>query len=411
MLYSITALVVLFVLWASLFRIEEITRGAGQVVPSSEVQVIQSLEGGILSELLVNEGDRVEKDQVLARIKNMQFSSQERGAEARAAALHARKIRLEAEAKGAEFIIPEEIRTIAPEVAASEEALYHSRMAELANALSILENKNSKAKADLAQAEAETTRLGEAKSLLEQQLAIVSRLVEKGAVSKLEDLRLRVQINNIAGQLNSNQEQIVGLKAEVESTEHEIANKSDQMRSEAYNDLAETEASLAELRQNLVSMDDRVSRTELRAPVAGIVNNITLKTIGGVIEPAHKFMEIVPVDDELKIIARVLPQDIAFLKLEQPVKVRISAYDSQRYGTLEGKLMRIGAGSIQDEKGNPYFEIEVRTDKNILGTVEHSLPVTPGMVAETDIITGKRTIMTYLLKPAMRLKDRALSER
>jgi len=171
------------------------------------------------------------------------------------------------------------------------------------------------------------------------------------------------------------------------------------------------ETDIAQLQESLKSIGDRVYRTELRAPVDGVVNNIALKTIGGVIEPAHKLVEIVPLDDELKIIARVLPSDIAFIKTGQPVKVKISAYDSQRYGSLDGSLVRIGANSVTDREGNVFFEIEVRTDKNYLGTVENPLPITPGMVADTEIITGRRSIMEYLMKPVLRMKDRALRER
>lgn len=158
-------------------------------------------------------------------------------------------------------------------------------------------------------------------------------------------------------------------------------------------------------------MGDRVYRTELRAPVDGIVNNVAIKTIGGVVEPAQRLVEIVPVDDELKIAARVRPSDIAFLDVGQDVKVKISAYDPQRYGSLPGKLMRVGANSVTDNDGNVFFEIEVRTDKNYMGTADNPLPITPGMVAETEIITGKKTIMDYILKPILRARDRALTER
>ena len=158
-------------------------------------------------------------------------------------------------------------------------------------------------------------------------------------------------------------------------------------------------------------MGDRVNRTEIRSPVDGIVNNIAIKTIGGVIQPAQKLIEIVPIDSKLKIVARVLPSDIAFLKPGQPVRVKISAYDPQRYGALDGHLVRIGANSVTDAKGNIFFEIEVRTDKNHLGSDENPLPVTPGMVATTEVVTGRRTIMEYLMRPVLRFRDRAFRER
>jgi adhesin transport system membrane fusion protein len=184
----------------------------------------------------------------------------------------------------------------------------------------------------------------------------------------------------------------------------------DRFRSQALTELSDVKTQSALLGENLKSIGDRVSRTELRAPVDGIVNNIAVRTVGGVIEPAQKLIEIVPVDSELKIIAKISPNNIAFLRVGQPAKVKISAYNPQRYGSLEGKLTRIGASSVTDREGNVFFEIEVRTDKNHLGTEESPLPVTPGMVADAEIITGKRTIMEYILKPFLQARDRALRE-
>ena len=175
-------------------------------------------------------------------------------------------------------------------------------------------------------------------------------------------------------------------------------------------ELSDVKTQNAQLGESLKSIGDRVSRTELRAPVDGVVNNIAVRTIGGVIEPAQKLIEIVPVDSELKIIAKVSPNNIAFLRVGQKVKVKITAYDAQRYGSLEGELVRIGASSVTDREGNVFFEIEVRTDKNYLGTAEAPLPVTPGMVADTEVVTGKRTIMEYVLKPFLQARDRALRE-
>jgi adhesin transport system membrane fusion protein len=171
------------------------------------------------------------------------------------------------------------------------------------------------------------------------------------------------------------------------------------------------ESQISQLTESLTAIGDRVSRTEIRSPVKGTVNKITLKTVGGVIEPAMKLVEIVPLDDDLKIVAKVTPQEIAFLRPGQDVNIKISAYDPQRYGSLKGKLVRLGANSVTDNDGNIFFEIEVHAHKNYLGTAENPLPITPGMVAETEIITGKRTIFSYLMKPVMRAKDKALTER
>jgi adhesin transport system membrane fusion protein len=411
MLFSITGLIILFVFWASVSRIEEITRGNGQVVPSQEIQTVQSLEGGILSELLVVEGDRVAKDQVLLRISDVLFASEERGVEARFAGLRAKKLRLEAESQGKEFVIPGELSEQIPKITGNEKALYDSRQQELSNALSMLDDKISGAKAEINETYADLKRMRDGSALLKQELEITQKMVAQKAVPKLEEIRLQRELSDISGQLRADNQKLVGLKAELSAAEKEKEDQNDKFRSQALGELSDVETEIAQLEENLKSIGDRVYRTELRAPVDGIVNKISLKTIGGVVEPAHKLVEIVPTDDELKIIAKVRPSDIAFLDIGQDVKVKISAYDPQRYGSLEGKLVRIGANSVKDNEGNIFFEIEVRTEKNYMGSSSNPLPITPGMVAETEVITGKRTIMEYLMKPILRAKDRALTER
>lgn len=410
MLWSIVVMIALFIFWASFARIEELTRGQGQVVPTQEIQTVQSLEGGLLQELLVGQGDRVTKGQVLMRLSDVMFSSEERGAEAKADSLKLKIARLEAEAGGKEFAVPGELVKKVPDIAQNELALYRSRQQELKNAISILEDKLRTVKADIDGAQAQINRLSSSRNSLQQELSITRDMVAKKAVSKLEQLRLEREVNDIGGQINAQQERISGLKADLSATEKQKNDQMDRFRSQALTELSDVKTQIAQLGESLRSIGDRVSRTELRAPVGGVVNNIAVRTIGGVIEPAQKLIEIVPVDSELKIIARVSPNNIAFLRVDQPAKVKITAYDPQRYGGLEGRLVRIGASSVTDRDGNVFFEIEVRTDKNHLGTAEAPLPVTPGMVADVEVVTGRRTIMEYILKPFLRARDRALRE-
>jgi adhesin transport system membrane fusion protein len=411
LLIAVVSLVLFFVCWASFSKIEEITRGEGQVVPTREIQVVQSLEGGILGELLVSEGERVRKGQVLMRVSDVMFASEEQGTEAKFAALRVKKARLEAESKGQPFVMPADMDDKWASIGKNEVALYESRQRELSNAKAILEDKIKAAESDLSETGAQIERLRANVGLLQQELTITSNMVKQQAVPKLEEIRLRRELSDSQGQLRAEQENQSGLKADLESAKKQLTDQDDKFRSQSLGELSAVEAEIAQLSESLKSIGDRVYRTELRAPVDGVVNNIALKTIGGVIEPAHKLVEIVPMDDELKVMAKVKPSDIAFLKIGQPVKVKISAYDPQRYGALEGKLVRIGANSVTDKDGNIFFEIEVRTDKNYLGTQDAPLPITPGMVAATEVITGKRTIMEYLMKPVLRARDRALRER
>ncbi|MCB1555828.1 MAG: HlyD family type I secretion periplasmic adaptor subunit, partial [Alphaproteobacteria bacterium] len=402
---AIAALVLFFILWASLSRVEEIVQGQGQVVPSHEIQVVQSLEGGILAQLLAREGDRVEQGQVILRISDVHFAAEEGGVEARFASLQARRARLTAEAEGRNFVLPADIAEKAPAIAANEKKLYDSRQAELENALAMIADKIAGINADIAEASAHIKRLKDSAALLGEELTITKKMVAQQAVPKLEEIRLQRELSDVSGQLRAQEQKLEGLRADLAAAGKETGDQHDKFRSQALGQLGEVETEMAQLQESLKSIEDRVFRTELRAPVAGIVNNIAVQTIGGVIEPAQKLVEIVPVDDELKIVARVKPSDIAFLKTGQPVKVKISAYDPQRYGALDGTLTRIGANSVTDRQDHVFFEIEVRTAKNHLGTDEVPLPITPGMEATTEIIIGKHTIMAYLMKPVLGARD------
>lgn len=411
MLLVVTSLIVALGAWASIAEIEEITHGSGQVVPTQEIQVVQSLEGGILTELLISEGQQVKKGEILAKVNDVAFASEERGTEARSFALRAKKARLIAESQGKPLKIPEEIAEKFPDIARNEEALFRSRKAELANAKSILDNKISSARAEIAEVKAKSNSLYASKKLLEEEATITRQMVAKKAMPKIEEIRINRELSDISGDIREAAERKRGLEAELRQAQRERKDKEDQFKSKVLGELNEVESQISQLSESLTAMGDRVSRTDIRSPVDGIVNKIMLKTIGGVIEPAMKLVEVVPLDDDLKIMAKVTPQEIAFIRPGQPVNIKISAYDPQRYGSLSGELVRIGANSVSDKEGNVFFEIEVRAKKNYLGDDENPLPITPGMVAETEIITGKRTIASYLLKPVLRAKDKALTER
>lgn len=411
MLLTVASLIAAFIFWSATSEIEEITRGTGQVVPTQEIQIVQSLEGGILEDLLVREGQSVKKNQILLKVSDVAFASEERGAEARGLSLKAKKTRLEAEAQGKKFVVPDDVIQKFPDIARNEQALYQSRQQELSNAKSILDSKISSARAELSELQAKVNRLSDSRRLLNKELSITKEMVSKRAVPMLEQIRIEREISNIAGQIRESTQRRSGLEAELRGAQKERQDREDKFKSQVLGELNEVEAQISQVDESLTAIGDRVSRTEVRSPVDGIVNKISIKTIGGVIEPAMKLVEVVPLDDKLKIIARVTPQEIAFLRPNQDVNIKISAYDSQRYGALKGKLERIGASSVNDREGNIFFEIEVRANQNYLGTKENPLPITPGMVANTEIITGQRTILSYLMKPVLRTRDKALTER
>lgn len=411
LLMTIFFLILFLGIWSYISEIEELARGEGQVVPSAEIQVVQSLEGGIVQEILVSEGDRVEKDQVLVRLSDVFFASEERGTEARLLSLQAKKSRLEAEAEGTEFDVSQDIQEKAPEIAKNEVALYTSRKAEYENQKSIFEDKIAAIKSRISEAQSEAARYENSRTSLQKELNITQKMVQQRAVPEMEKLRLEREVNDASGRAREARQRAAALRSELSGAENELKDLSDKFRTEALGELNEVETQLASLQENLKSIGDRVYRTEVRAPVAGTVDKISIKTIGGILEPAQPIVEIVPLGDDLKIIAKVSPNDIAFLKPGQDVNVKITAYDPQKFGSLSGSLKRISANSVQGENGDIFFEVEVRTDKNHLGNASNPLPITTGMIANIEIITGKRTIMEYLLKPILRAKSVALTER
>lgn len=411
LLFTIIGLVLFLGFWAGFSEIEELTRGQGQVVPTQDVQVIQSLEGGVIESILVKEGESVTKGQVLLQISDVLFSSQERGTEAKFFSLQAQKARLRAEIDGKDFVAPEDIDKNYPAITANEKALYRSRQKELKSSYSILDDKISQTSAEISEAGAQISRLQSSVSSLQEELTITRGLVRSRAVPKLEEIRLDRELGDVKGQINAQTERRRGLEAERRAARSERSNLTDQFRSGALAELSQVESQLAELGENLKSFSDRVARAEIRSPVDGIVNRITVNTIGGVVEPAQALAEIVPVGDELKVVAKITPENIAFLRLGQDAKVKLSAYNPQKYGSLKATVSRIGANSITNGDGEIFFEIEVRTDQNSMGTTEEPLPILPGMVATVEIITGKRSILEYLLKPILRARDVALTER
>ena len=411
MFFSIIALVVLGIVWASVSKVEKITRGQGKVVPTQDVKYVQSLEGGIVQDLLVRQGQIVKKGDLLLKLSDVQSSSEQRGTQARSVALKAQQARLKAEIASDDFVMPQDITDEAPAVASNEMALYKSRQQELKNAYRILDDRIAKAKADIAETTAQVNRLYQNKKLLNQELSMTRELVKKRAVPKLEEIRLSRELADINGQINALAQSKKSLQAEAKVAQTERESQDDTFRSQALTELGKVETDIKGFAESLTSIGDRVDRSEVRSPIDGVINKIAVTTVGGVVEPAMRLMEIVPVDNELKITAQIPPNEIGFIRVGQPAKIKISAYDPQIYGSLEGELVRIGANATADQDGNMFFEVDIKTTKNFVGDADNPLPISPGMQATAEIITGKRTIMNYLLKPLFRARERVLTER
>ncbi|MBV6633937.1 MAG: HlyD family type I secretion periplasmic adaptor subunit [Alphaproteobacteria bacterium] len=412
LLLAIFAFFVWVVIWAGTTEVDEVTRGSGQVIPSSEVQVVQSLEGGLLAQLLVQEGDLVQAGQVLARIDDVAFSAEQRGSEAEIAGLDTAIARLTAEATGLELSFPDELSANRPEFVAAERALFDERQAQLGKALAVLKDEEQQTNFNISEMQAKIGQLSTNTGLVRQELNITAELVADGVVAAVEEIRLRQKLTETAGELRQAREAIQGLEASLSGNRNRQAELESSFRATAQENLNARQVERAAMIERQVSADDRVRRTELRAPVAGEIKSVAVKTEGAVLRSATDFIEIVPQEDDLKIAARIRPADIAFLHPGQDVRVKITAYDFTIYGSLPARLERIGADTVLGDDNERYYEIEVRTDRNYLDgrTAGEQLPIRPGMVAEVEILTGKRTILDYLLKPLTRIKERALTE-
>lgn len=353
--WSILLFIIFVLLWTGVAEIDEVTRGIGKVIPSRQIQVLQNLEGGIVSEILVREGDIVEKDQVLIKLDNTQFAAALREGETHCMEHRAKAARLEAEANLNEFIPPEDVLNRYPEFVQREYNLYLARKKQFERQ----------------------------EASLQKELNMMRPLVKDGAVSEVEVLKLDRNLNELRD------DYCTGARKEL-------------------NDLL---AEISRLQESNQVLRDKLNRTNITSPLKGVIKQVMVNTIGGVIKPGMDVLEIVPLDDSLLVEARITPADIAFIHPGQEVMVKITAYDFSIYGGLVGHIENISADTINDDNNQSYYKIRVRTEKSKFGNDGNPLPIIPGMSASVDILTGKKTILHYLLKPVFRAKENAFRER
>lgn len=399
--------------WAWFFQIEEVTRGIGRIVPSSEVQVIQSLEGGIVAAVEVEEGDLVAAGDTLIRIDDTRAGAERGELAEREAALVAEAARTAAEAAGDEdLVFPEGLEARAPGPVAAERAVFLSRKAQLRNEVRILQDQLAQREAALRELQATREKLESQLAPLVEEIELTVGLVDRGAVPQIELLRLRSRFAELQGELAVATARVPTLEASIEEAISQIDAVQSAYALEAQERAARIQVELAVVREGLRAADDRVVRTSLRSPVRGTVNQIYAATEGAVVQPGAPVMEVVPTDDRLLVEVDIRPEDVAFLRPGDPASVKITAYDYLVYGALDGEVVRIGADTVTDQQGLEFFKVAVRTQTNALeGSGGEDLPISPGMVAQVDIQTGSRTVASYLLRPILRARSEALRER
>jgi len=405
-LFSVTMLAV----WASFGEIDEVVRGEGKVVPSRQVQVVQSLDGGIVDAIMVREGQSVEPGQVLLRIDPTRFAASLGENRAELLSLTAKAARLEALATGTPFHVPDELQEQAPDLVRTERRTWELRTEELNKTIDIARAQLRQREQELRETEANRNQAATTCGLTSRELNVTRPLLKSGAVSEVDLLRLQREVAQSCGAQKAAEAQIGRIQASIAEANSKIEEAELNIRNTARMDLSDVRAKLATLSESKVALADRVKLAEIRSPVRGTVKTLLANTVGGVVQPGKDIIEIVPTDDTLLLEVRVLPRDIGFLRPDQKAEVKFTAYDFAIYGGMEGKVEQIGADTVTDEKGNAFYIVRVRTDKAALGD-KQLLPIIPGMVAEVHIMTGKRTLMQYLLKPLLRAKANALIER
>jgi adhesin transport system membrane fusion protein len=400
-----------FFVWAAVWEIEEATLAEGRIVPSAKVQVVQSLEGGIVKTIHVRQGDEVKEGDLLVSLSTVQAGADYESRRQQALALSARVTRLTAEVEDKPLAFPADLARAAPGFVEGESAVHRGRIVELRTSLAVLDAQVDQRNKELAEARVSLATAQRLLALGREERGILADLVAKRLEPRLELIRLDRALAEQEGRVESTTVAIQRLQSAIV----EIGQKKDatlaQFRSQALGDLSRSIGELRALQETLPGLSDKVDRSELRAPMNGIVNRVLVTTVSGVIKPGEPIVEIVPGEDRLVVEARVSPQDIGFVRAGQRARIRLTAYDFAIFGSLEGEVSNVGADAIVGEKGESAYLVRIESQTPYLESFGRKLPIIPGMVAQSTIITGSRTILTYLTKPVFRTMQNAFRER
>jgi len=398
----------IFIIWAAFAEIDEITRGEGKVIPSRQLQVLQSLDGGIVSEISVKEGDIVNAGQILLKVDPTRFVSSVRESRAQYLSLLVKVARLRAMAEDKPFEPPEEALKEDPSTVEEERRLFESQATELRGLISISRQQLVQKQQELNEASAKRAQASQAYDFTAKELSVTKPLLSSGAVSEVDLLRLERDVSRFRGERDMATAQISRSQSAIAEASRKVQEIELSFRGEARKEMAEMQGKLNALSEGNVGLADKVKHSDIRSPVKGTVKRLLVNTVGGVVQPGRDIVEVVPLEDNLLLEAKVLPKDIAFLHPGQKAIVKFTAYDFSIYGGLDATLELIAADSITDERGNTFYTVRVRTAKSRLGD---NLPIIPGMIAEVNIVTGQKSILAYLLKPVLKAKQAAFTER
>jgi membrane fusion protein, adhesin transport system len=397
LLVAIVGFVLLFALWAAFAELDQVTRGTGRVIPSKQLQVVQNLEGGIVRDIAVSVGQSVKQGDVLLRMDSTQLGADFAKGQAGYNALVAKITRLQAESSFGAPRFPSALAQAAPDIVSAELTLFSARQSELGANLSV-------AQSHLQQAQVQAQAAAQGAHMAAQEVTMIAPLVEKGIEPRIELIRAQGRAQETASQTQAANSAVRQATSEVQAVR-------ERHRSRAVEELAAAKAELSGQGRALPALQDRVTRTDVKAPISGTVNRVLIATVGGVVRPGEPLVEIVPKDDSLVVEAQIKPSDVAFLSPGQKAMVKITAFNYSTYGGLEGVLEYISPDAVKEDRtGETHYLVRVRTKSSVLQTKQGPRPITAGMVAEVDVMNGKRSVLDYILSPVKNVSNRALQE-
>ncbi len=405
-LYLIFLLMLSFLFWAYTAQIDQLVRGESRVVPTGQNQIVQNFEGGIIREILVEEGDLVKKGQVLLKLENKQYSSTYEKNILEIDELKAKKARLYAEANDEDFKLEKDTL-----INRREYDLYKSDISQLNSKLEVLKEQVSQKRKEKREISSRIRHLRQSFSLIRQEQKVMDPLIKKGIVSKVEYLKLLREANSIKEELETTKLSLNTINSGISEYENRYKEAKIEFKNKARKEYNEIVAKIQQYSKKNQGLKDQVSRTLVKAPVTGYIKQMFVNTIGGSVKAGMNLLEIVPKEKELLVEAKISPKDIAFIHLEQEATLKFTAYDFAIYGSLKGKIKKIAPDSVTSKDKKTYYLIYIKTDKNYLGREDKPLKIIPGMRGSADIITGKNTVLNYILKPIIKTKQYALTQR
>ena len=409
---TVATLVGLTLLWASWAEVDNVTRGEGRIVSSVQNQMVQAAEGGVILRRFVSENSTVAEGDVLFEIDPVDASSELNRVAQRLAGLDIKELRLRAEIEGTEFTVPAGLNARSPMVTLTEQSLFGARRAELAGQLAVLEQRLQQRKQDLRSANNTVGTAERTAGFLEDEIAVVEPLVRDNIAPATRLLELQRQLEQIRGERDRAAVGIEQARSGIVELETELRNAHANYRLRALDELSTVVAEQSELAESLPRLEERVSRTVIRAPMEGIISRINFRTPGGFVNTGDVILELVPTGEALIIETKIMPQDISRIRVDDAVRIRLSAYDSAKYGTVDGRVIRISADAVVDEQngGMSHYLVDVAMEGEMILETGERVTFIPGMTATVDVLSGKRTVLEYFWQPMSKVQELALRD-